>query len=1223
MFRKISTNFLISGALLFIVTSASAQLQFTENKGQWGSQFDFKTDFRTGSFYLQKSGFSVLLYNESDLENFSYQMHGHMHTDDAALPNANSNTAARVATPTLPPLTEKLRLRSHAYRVNFLGASGNVAAMPDKALPTYSNYFIGKDKSKWQSNCRIYQGVTYGNMYPNIDVRYYTDQGTLKYDLIVHPGGNIDDITLQYEGIDKLEVRNKELVATTSVGEVKELYPYTYQVLDKGREVLDCKYVVKGNTVKFKVKNYDPKATIIIDPTLIFCSFAGSSTDNWGYTATPGPDGSFFAGGISFGDGFPVSPGAFDRTYNGGINEDGNGPYDIAIIKLSSNGSSRLYATYLGGSGNEQPHSMICDGQGNLIVAGRSNSANYPTTTTIGGGGAYDIVVTKLNAAGSALIGSVEIGGKADDGVNIKPKYTPVNPPNQNDGAFDTRRNYGDDARSEVILDGVGNIYLASCTQSSDFPVTTGVLQSSFGGGPANGPVQQDGVILKFDAALTTEIFGTYFGGSGNDACFVLALSPVNGALYVAGGTTSQNLPGNRTGVLGPTYSGGATDGFVTQIATDGSAIIKTTYIGTGGNDLVYGIKFDKFGYPYINGTTTGTWVARNAAYSNPGGKQFIGKLETDLSSYVYTTMFGKNSDVPSISPTAFLVDRCQNVYVSGWGGSFNNGKGYPNSGTLNLPVTANAVQSTTDGNDFYFFVLEKDAKSQLFGSFFGQRGGFNDHVDGGTSRFDENGIIYQAICANCGNTPGVFFPTTPGVFASVNRSVNCAEAAVKIEMNFGGIGASVKATINGVVDTVGCLPLTIDFTDTLAKGKRYIWDFGDGSARVTTVAPNNSTSHTYTAEGRYRLMLISIDSSTCNISDTAYVTVRVGNNLVRPAFTPVKQPPCTNLTFNFINNTTAARPVYTNTTFTWDFGDGSPRQKAGFTTVSHTYASVGNYKVTLLVDDSTFCNSPDSVSSNIRLAINVTANITAPDKACVNKPVLFENTSAGGLSFIWDFGDGSPVSSDVSPAHIYTRPGTYTVRLIANDSSTCNKTDTAILTLVIFDLPTAGFEFAPKPAEENKPTLFSNTSVGASSYQWIFGDGEFSTLPNPTHQFNATGMYNVCLVATNDAGCSDTICKQVEAKIKPLFDIPNAFTPGKFGVNSVISVMGFGIGKMDWRIYNRYGQMIFHTNSRKDSWDGTFKGVLQPMDVYTYTLDVELTDGKKVRKTGDITLLR
>jgi gliding motility-associated-like protein len=92
---------------------------------------------------------------------------------------------------------------------------------------------------------------------------------------------------------------------------------------------------------------------------------------------------------------------------------------------------------------------------------------------------------------------------------------------------------------------------------------------------------------------------------------------------------------------------------------------------------------------------------------------------------------------------------------------------------------------------------------------------------------------------------------------------------------------------------------------------------------------------------------------------------------------------------------------------------------------------------------------------------------------------------------------------------------------------------------------------------------------------------------------------------------------------VLPLLDVPNAFTPGRFGENAVVKVVGFGITRLNWNIYNRWGQLVFTTTDRKQGWDGTFKGVLQPMDVYTYTLDVEFSDGKKLKKTGDITLLR
>src|SRR5690606_2548633 len=124
-------------------------------------------------------------------------------------------------------------------------------------------------------------------------------------------------------------------------------------------------------------------------------------------------------------------------------------------------------------------------------------------------------------------------------------------------------------------------------------------------------------------------------------------------------------------------------------------------------------------------------------------------------------------------------------------------------------------------------------------------------------------------------------------------------------------------------------------------------------------------------------------------------------------------------------------------------------------------------------------------------------------------------------------------------------------------------------------------------------------------------------------YQFNETGVYEVCLVAYNEFNCSDMICKTVEAIVDPLLDVPNAFTPGKFGQNSIIRVNGFGIGQMSWKIYNRWGQLVFESNNPSIGWDGTYKGQLQPMDVYTYTLEVQFTNGNRLRKTGDITLIR
>ena len=259
-----------------------------------------------------------------------------------------------------------LRVQTHAFHVDFVGASDNVKMGTEKKMQAYNNYFTG-EPSQWASGCEIFQVVKLENVYPNIDVRYYTENGFLKYDILVKPGGRVSDIALRYDGVDGLKVKNKELTILTSVGELKESSPYTYQPSFTGKSEINTKYVVKDNVVSFDVKDYDRSTTLIIDPQVIFCSFSGSAADNWGYTATDGPDGSMYGGGIVHDEGFPTSSGAFQTNFQ-------NGNFDIGIIKLSPDGSNRVYATYVGGSGDEQPHSLIVDNQGNLVLAGRTNS---------------------------------------------------------------------------------------------------------------------------------------------------------------------------------------------------------------------------------------------------------------------------------------------------------------------------------------------------------------------------------------------------------------------------------------------------------------------------------------------------------------------------------------------------------------------------------------------------------------------------------------------------------------------------------------------------------------------------------------------------------------------------------------------------------------------------------------------------------------------------------
>jgi gliding motility-associated-like protein len=408
-------------------------------------------------------------------------------------------------------------------------------------------------------------------------------------------------------------------------------------------------------------------------------------------------------------------------------------------------------------------------------------------------------------------------------------------------------------------------------------------------------------------------------------------------------------------------------------------------------------------------------------------------------------------------------------------------------------------------------------------------------------------------------------------------------------------------------------------------NAKSYEWNFGDGSPQVSTTNP--TISHTYNAIGTFRVMLIAIDSTTCNIRDTSYTHIRVGNLQANLNFNPVKLNPCDSFKYRF-DNLSIPPPAlpFANNSFVWDFGDNTPRLTAGTNSVFHNYSAPGTFTVKLILVDTNYCNAPDSISLQVRVAALVVAQFETPPTGCIPFTAVFNNTSLGGQQFFWDFGDGA-TSNAINPTHVYNIPGAYTVTLIAVDSATCNISDTTRFQINVFGIPIANFIFSPDPPVENTPTTFSNlSSQDAIRFKWDFGDGDslLTTSRNPVlHQYNATGTFNACLTAYNIAGCPDTKCLPVRSIIVPGVDVPTGFTPLSGDINSRVLVRGFGISKMKFIIWNRYGQKVFETDNRNSGWDGRFKGVVQPMEVYAYTLEVEFFDGTKATKKGDITLLR
>jgi len=815
---------------VFAQTDPHLNISFTENKGQWNKNILYKAELPQGALFLENHALTYTFLDATALDNllsFKYK-------------TQNAPTAEVPAG----------LVDAHAYRVEFLNASTNPICKSEQAFPDYKNYYKGKDARHWTSGVKHFRAVTYNNIYPGTQLALAQEDGKMKYTFFLEAGINPEQIKLQYKGDVSLSIHRGNLRIKTSVNEIEEQKPVAWQTGPGGeKRELKCKYSLRNNILGFSFPDgIDPTLPLVIDPVLIFSSYSGSTSDNWGYTATYDKAGYLYAGGIAFSIGYPVTLGAYQVNYADSC--------DIAISKFDTTGSFLIYSTYLGGTKAEVPNSLVVDNSNNLFVLACTGSLDFPTTAgcydnTFNGGNNYildwiinyrfgsDLGIAKFTSDGTTMLASTFFGGSGNEGLNFTPPL---------------KKNYADDARGEIKVNENGDIFVASTTSSSDLPVSFNAAQTTYGG-------VQDGFVLKMNGSLSTRIWATYLGGSDADAAYNLAL-PADGRVYVGGGTKSLNFP-TTSGSIQPVSAGGPSDGFISCISNQGNAILQSTYYGAGGYDQIYLIDIDKQENVYAFGQTdaTGFTFIDNATWYMPGGGQFVTKFPSDLSSRTWSTTFGTGNGGPDISPTAFMVEYCHNIYISGWGSPGLNGFG----GTSGLPISADAFQSTTDGSDYYFLVFDGDAANLVYGTFFG--GTSAEHVDGGTSRFDKKGRIYQAVCAGCGGSDS--FPTTIGAWSNLNGSANCNIGVIKFDFKIPLVVADF------IQPPAICTLDSVTFQNTsiyLQNNSTFMqWDFGDGG---TSTALN--PKHVYMQSGIYTVSLIINDTASCNLNDTAFLSIFV-----------------------------------------------------------------------------------------------------------------------------------------------------------------------------------------------------------------------------------------------------------------------------------------------------------------------------------------------------------
>ena len=621
--------------------------------------------------------------------------------------------------------TDSMPSESAVLRMRLVGANPSPELSGETALPGKVNYFKGNDPTKWRSNVPTYAQARYENVYPGIDLIYYGNQQQLEYDFVVAPGQDPASITMAFEGMERLELEaSGDLVLQTSGGEIRQRKPVIYQEVAGERQAIDGSYLLKpDDQVSFQVAAYDATKPLIIDPILVFSTYLGGSGGDAGMGIAVDGAGQVYVTGSTGSTDFPTmnafqptwagSEDAFVAqlspdgtalnfsTYLGGNGFDGGrgiavdgaglvsvtgstrstdfptanalqpalaGDSDAFVARLTADGATLVYSTYLGGSRGDQGSGIAVDGTGQAAVTGSTRSTDFPTANAFQpayGGGFTDAFVAKLTADGTALAYATYLGGGGDN----------------------------NDIGLGIAMDGAGQVSVTGLTGSTNFP-TQNPVQPALAG-------DSDAFVARLTADGATLVYSTYLGGSRGDQGSGIAVDGA-GQAAVTGITRSTDFPTQNA--FQPAF-GGFFDAFVAKLAADGTTLVYSTFLGGSSGDLGSGIAVDGAGQAAVTGTTDSTdFPTANAFQPAFGGgftDAFVTMLTADGTAMAYSTYLGGSTDTDS--PFGF-TEGGFGIAVDGAGQLAVTGL----TGSTDFP-TQNALRPTYGGGVSDAFVAKID----------------------------------------------------------------------------------------------------------------------------------------------------------------------------------------------------------------------------------------------------------------------------------------------------------------------------------------------------------------------------------------------------------------------------------------------------------------------------------------------------------------------------------
>lgn len=617
---------------------------------------------------------------------------------------------------------------------------------------------------------------------------------------------------------------------------------------------------------------------------------------------------------------------------------------------------------------------------------------------------------------------------------------------------------------------------------------------------------------------------------------------------------------------------------------------------------------------------------------------------------------------------------------MSGWGSGTLNGFG----GTAGLPITNDAFQSTTDGSDFYFICLNDDVSQLVFATYFGGSAMYaREHVDGGTSRFDRKGKIYQAICAGCGGQSS--FPATPNAWSTTNGSSNCNLAVVKIDFGLPVVVADFS------IPNIICAPLELTFEnhsqiiDTATT--TYFWNFGDGT--TSTLA---EPVHLYTQTGIYQITLVVSDYGSCNFMDSLTKSLLVMANttdtlptlsLCYGDFVQIGVAPNVDVDYQWLPDSTLSSTDISNPI-------ASPLQATTYILIASTpectdtlIQRVEVYYVHInTINDTTICYgdtaflhvSPDPASLDTLLEWSLSPDFSNPfalnqwdiavspattttyyvrisghgcssagsvtvyvDKVtvsdlpelilCFEDSVCLSVSHNGGenCQYHWSVA-GVGEYEEAAPCVSPESSTIYSVTVTNSRGCTASATGNIIRQTGTFPIPLTAWCDVCSIWQHNSTTIYATDYGEYYTYQWSPATN-MSNPDKPTTQVSPMESTLYTIVVTDSFGC--TKAAEVYVKVdsitcgEPFVYIPNAFSPNGDGNNDVLYVRSHILTDFYFAIYNRWGEKVFETTQQSVGWDGTYKGKPCQQGVYDYYFKGTCLDEERVKMKGNITLIR